>query len=290
MKRERSLLFLVGNLSSRGVLQRYLAGLLVFASAGLLFFSGTDSEGLANLRAALLDATAGVTRVIDRPVQSVWGVVEDARLLLQAHDENERLRQENRRLQGWEALARSATRENAELREALTLVSEDRPPFVSARVVGASASAPLRTVVIDRGASDGVKVGDAVVTPDGLVGHVVEAGRGAARVLLLTNAISQIPVFGDRSGKTAVLTGNRSALLDLAYFDHATDAASFSEGEFLYTSGQGGLFPASLLVGTVVRVDGSLRVLPAVDWGGMRFVQVVGGPGIPTAGSGPAIE
>lgn len=290
MKRDRSLLFLVGNLSSRGVLQRYVAGLLVLASAGLLFFSRTESEGLAHLRAALLDVTAAVTKAVDRPVQSLRGVMDDAGLLLRAHGENERLRQENRRLQGWEALARRATRENAELRAILMLVSEDRPPFVSARVTGSSSSAPLRTVVIDRGTSDGIAVGDAVATPDGLVGHVVETGRSAARVLLLTNAISQIPVFGDRSGRTAILTGNRSALLDLAYFDHATDASSFSEGEFLYTSGQGGLFPASLLVGTVVRVDGEMRVLPAVDWGGMRFVQVMGGPGVPVAGRGPAVE
>src|SRR3546814_11384359 len=99
----------------------------------------------------------------------------------------------------------------------MNLVPAPEIDFVSAHVVGDLGGAFVRSVLVDAGARDNVEKGQAAVTGEGLAGRVFEVGHRAARVLLLTDINSRIPVVIERTRDRAVVAGNTSSLLRLLY-------------------------------------------------------------------------
>ena len=108
--------------------------------------------------------------------------------------ENIRLAEENERLLGWQQVALRLSAENAELRDLAKLVPEPAISFVTARVIADSGGAYARSVMVNAGRDNGVARGQAAMTGEGLVGRVAEVGSRAARILLITDLNSRVPV------------------------------------------------------------------------------------------------
>src|SRR5436853_3534251 len=101
--------------------------------------------------------------------------------------------------------------ENVELRDLAKLVPEPAISFVTARVIADSGGAYARNVMVNAGRDNGVTRGQAAITGEGLVGRVAEVGSRAARVLLITDLDSRVPVIVDGTGQRAILAGDNSA-------------------------------------------------------------------------------
>ena len=257
----------------KGWLQRFAFVLLVGAAIGLLLLGKAGSPFVDRLRITITDTVAPVLDVLSRPVATVSDVVAEVRQFVNLRSEVGRLREENERLRHWQAAARKLDHENAAYRDLLNLVPEPRPRFVTARVIGDSGGAFVRTVLITAGAGDGVRKGQAVVNGDGLVGRVVETGARSARVLLLTDLNARIPVVVESTRVAAILAGDNTDRQRLVFLP---DDARVSPGERIVTSGRGGMLPAGLPIGVIASVDGdSVRVQPLVDWHTLEFVQVL---------------
>ncbi|MFQ5985166.1 MAG: rod shape-determining protein MreC, partial [Alphaproteobacteria bacterium] len=187
--------------------------------------------------------------------------------------ENARLREDNRRLLHWEVVARRLEHENASLKAILNTVAEPRTAFVTGRVIADAGSAFVRTVLINAGAREGVAKGQAVVTADGLVGRVVEVGDRTARILLLTDLNSRVPVVVEPTRTPAILAGDNSDLLRLTFLP---DGARVQPGERIVTSGQGGMLPPGLAIGVVESVaEEGFRVQPFVEWHRLGYIRVL---------------
>jgi rod shape-determining protein MreC len=160
-----------------------------------------------------------------------------------------------------------------ELRSLLRLVPQPAVSFVTARVIANSGGAFVRNFLVDAGSDSGVARGQAVITGDGLVGRVVEVGTRAARILLVTDLNSRIPVIVERSRQRAILSGDNSGRPLLEYRD---PAAAVNIGDRLVTSGEGGVFPPGLPVGVVSAVNGGTpRVAPYVELSRVEYVRIV---------------
>ena len=92
----------------------------------------------------------------------------------------------------WELDAKKLKNENRILRELLSSVQSLDHPFITAEVYGTSGASFVRTLTINAGSRIGIKVGQAVVNSNGLIGRIVETGFNASRVLLVTDINSQI--------------------------------------------------------------------------------------------------
>ena len=106
----------------------------------------------------------------------------------------------------------------------------------------------MRTVLVNAGTDDRVARGQAAITGEGLVGRLTEVGNRAARVLLITDLNSRIPVTIESSHANAVLAGDNSERPRLLYLP-SPDAVKI--GDRIVTSGEGGVFPPGLPVGVV---------------------------------------
>jgi len=177
------------------------------------------------------------------------------------------------RLRDWYQTALSLQAENESLQKILNLKLEPQQGFVTARIIADSSSAFARSLLVLVGDADGVESGQAVLAGDGLIGRVIESGRKSARVLLLTDINSRIPVLIQGTNQRAIMAGKNT---DLPGLVHLPPDIEIEAGARVITSGHGGLFPYGLPIGEIVRDgDGRLAVQPYADLDRVQMVRIV---------------
>ncbi|OLD55856.1 MAG: rod shape-determining protein MreC [Armatimonadetes bacterium 13_1_40CM_3_65_7] len=196
------------------------------------------------VQVVLAPVAAGPSRISDVVDHGVALITEIGRL----RTENRRLAAEVARLRAENAQLQDAAQEAQRLR---SLLAVRQPSFriVSARVIGRDPSHWFNTLLIDRGPRDGVRRNDPVVTSEGLVGHVIEASGGWARVLLILDPRSAIGVLVGGSRDAGVAEGQGQRILRVKYLSRDAD---IQPGDQVVTAGLGEIYPRGLVVGTVV--------------------------------------
>jgi rod shape-determining protein MreC len=257
----------------RAAIQRVSFPLLLLASAIMIALGKSDQVGFESLRDRVMDVAAPTLEVLSRPASLLDAAISWAGDFVGVYRTNAQLTTENERLLVWQEAALRLASENAELRDLLKLVPESSNSYVTARIIANSGGAYVRSVMVNAGRDNGVFRGQAAITGDGLVGRVTEVGNKAARVLLITDLNSRIPIVVEASRRRAILTGDNSERPGLLNFE-AGPAPRI--GDRIVTSGQGGVFPPGLPVGTVVAVDsGTARVEPYAALSRVEYLRLV---------------
>ena len=143
--------------------------------------------------------------------------------------------------------------------------------------------------MVNAGNRDGVAKGQAAITSEGLAGRVAEVGVRSARVLLVTDINSRIPVLVGEGRDRAILAGDNTNQPRLRYLAPGTE---IRPGDYVVTSGHGAIFPPGLPIGVVTQAsETTMRVQPFVDWAHMEFLRLADYelPGTlrPAQGAGP---
>ena len=257
----------------RTAIQRTLLPVLVLLSAAIVVLGKADQLLFDSMRTAVTDTVAPVLEAFSRPLAAAGSAIDKVQLLITTYRENERLESENARLLQWQQTALNLAADNQKLRGLLKAVPENSVSYVTARVIANSGGAYVRMLLIDAGADDHVARGQAAITGEGLVGRLTEVGNRAARVLLITDLNSRIPVTIESSHVNAVLAGDNSERPRLLYLPSA-DAVKI--GDRVVTSGEGGVFPPGLPVGVVAAMDaGGPRIEPYVELSQAGYLLVV---------------
>lgn len=257
----------------RSLAQRFAFLLLLGASVGLLMVGRTDPQIFERARMSVLDATAPLLDAMSRPIATAQDLVEQARGLAHLHDENARLRAENARLHNWYNAARTLIAENGQLRDLLHFVADNPARSVTARVIGDANGPFLRSLLVNAGARDGIERGQSAMTGNGLLGRVASVGERSARILLINDLNSRIPVLVEASRARAVLAGDNSDRPRLTYLSANADVPV---GARIVTSGHGGVFPPGLPIGTVDEIgDAGVRVRLFTSSHRLEYVRLV---------------
>jgi rod shape-determining protein MreC len=253
--------------------QRFNFLFLIAAAVGLMVLGKAETAVVERVRMIVADAFVPILDAIERPVATVNQAFERVNEIIHVHAENARLREENERLLKWQSVARNLEAENRSMRDLLHFTPEAAVSFASARVVGHGGGSFMRAVLVTAGAEDGVTKGQAAMTGEGLVGRVTEVGDRSARVLLITDINSYVPVVLESSRDRAVLAGDNSERPRLLFLPNR---AKPQIGERVTTSGHGGVFPAGLPVGIIASTDdGGVRVQPFVDFDRLEHVRLI---------------
>ncbi|WP_290977700.1 rod shape-determining protein MreC [Ferrovibrio sp.] len=257
----------------KGLVQRFAFLLLIGAALGLILLSRIDRPAVERVRAITADIFEPMLTAVSQPIAFIGNIVGTIDDLIFAHEENVRLRTENARLLQWQDVARRLEQDNASLRRLLAAGPDLGHSFVTGRVIADGGGLFVRTALINIGSKDGVKKGQATIGEGGYVGRVAEVGQRAARILLLTDLNSRLPVMIQETGHRAVLAGDNSPQPKLEYL-HA--GAKPQVGQMVVTSGDGGQFPVGIPVGEIVAVgEGNVRLRPFVELGRLDFLRVV---------------
>jgi rod shape-determining protein MreC len=192
--------------------------------------------------------------------------------------ENEALRGELARLQMRNAELEGRAVEADRLAALLAFRdTHSESPMLPARVISASADASSKTIYIDRGQGDGVRRNMGVITPDGVVGKVLEVYRGTSQVQLLSDREGGVGALLATNRTQGVVRGTGEPVLEMRYVSNDDPVAA---GERVLTSGQDRLFPKDLPVGTVIEVKAGnpfkqIRVRPAAHLDQLEEVLVL---------------
>lgn len=251
------------------------AGLALLALGAL---SSSRDDGALGHSVGLLGAPVqAVVRVL---AEGIGATVDRYALSVGAHREAEGLRQELAELKRELLAVEEIAQENHRLRALLEFKETVTLALEPARVVGRSASAWFRTIVLDRGSDHGVLTDSPVVTSAGVIGRVYEVGPKASRVLLITDPSSAVDAIVQRTRAQVVVEGRLGATCRLLYLARGDDAAV---GDRVVTSGLGGVFPKGLLLGEITRVDVTLgdvfqraELAPSADFSRLEEVFIVG--------------
>ena len=257
----------------RSLRERSATGLLIGLSLMLLVVGKVDVRLTAAVDDMLRDVVVPVLAVLRPPLEVARHGLDQIKAILATHEENRRLREENRRLLARDTEAAWLSVENRSLRRMLAVPGPPAAPKrLTARVVGDSGGGFVRALLIDAGREQGVVTGMPALAPEGLVGRVVDVGRTSARVLLVTDFNSRIPVVIAGSGDHAVLEGDNSPLPRLRFLPLNP---SFAVGDLVLTSGRGGILPPGLPVGSITDSGGQTRVTPLVDWSRLDYLALI---------------
>lgn len=223
------------------------AALLVL-SLLFIFVSSFQSTGLGNLRMQIADSVVPVISAVTKPFYAAVDFVSNVSGMAELRAENTKLKAENSRLREWYQAALVLQSENQSLKELLNLKVEPHYQYISTRIIADGGNAYVKSVLASAGKEDGVEKGQPVISGEGLIGRVVEAGKHASRILLLTDYNSRVPVMVEGSRQRAILAGNNT---NRPVIKHLPPDTAIEEGMRVITSGHGGLFPPGLAVGVI---------------------------------------
>ena len=252
---------------------------IVIALAVVLVLLGKAQNGLFDrARAGASDAMAPILERVRAPVVAIqrWG--GSIGEIFSVYEQNLKLKEENARLRQWRNVAVVLQGRVGRYQALLHAVPDPGMDAVLARVIGRANRPFLQTMILDAGRDQHALPGQAVVDARGMIGRIYVSGRHTSWVILLTDLNSRIPVTvtasaGGTSNIQAIMTGDNSRLPVLEMVSHTV---TLHPGDQVTSSGDGGLLPAGLPVGTVISDGrGGWRVALLADASEAQDVEVL---------------
>jgi rod shape-determining protein MreC len=257
---------------SRPIRRILVGGLVCFLLAIFLIWR-IDSPRVERFRTALVDRLVPSFDWALLPVTKAADMVDAFQSYDSLYDQNQELRRELQQMKSWKEAALQLEQQNARLLELNQVRLDPSLTHVTGVVLVDSGSPFRQSVLLNVGARDGIRDGWAAMDGIGLVGRISGVGERTSRVILLTDSNSRIPVVVQPSGQRALLSGDNSAGPLLEFLEKAD---LVRPGDQVITSGDGGVFPAGLLVGQVAQgPDRRLRARLSADYGRLEFLRVL---------------
>ena len=219
----------------------------------MLVVAMVDPRGFAGVRGLALDATTPVTSGGRSVVRFFSDGTGTAGNYLMAASQNAELKRRLAATRQKMIEARAIEFENRRLKGLLKLGDELSDDVAAGRIVGSSFDSSRRLGTLSVGSAAGVSVGQPVRGAEGLLGRVLETGRYASRVLLVTDGASNVPVQLIRDGTPALATGRGDGTIEIKPLEVGENP--FRRGDLFVTSGTGGIYPPHVPVAIVARAD-----------------------------------
>jgi rod shape-determining protein MreC len=252
---------------------------IVIALAVVLVLLGKAQSGLLDkARVHVTDMLAPVLQTVRAPVAGFDRWMGSISEIFSVYQQNLKLKEENARLRQWRNVAIVLQGRVGRYQTLLHAVPDPQMNAVLARVIGRANRPFLQTMILDAGREHHALPGQAVVDARGMIGRIYLTGSRTSWVILLTDLNSRIPVtisasVGNSGNIQGMMTGDNSAYPTIDMVSHTV---ALHEGDQVTSSGDGGLLPSGLPIGTVVS-DGSggWRVALLADAGASQDVEIL---------------
>ena len=259
-------------LLQRGAKQKFSLFVLILLS---LFIFALDISGLKPIkiiRSLLNDGVYRISAISSSPIK-FSGTVKDFFIThIFVYKENRKLKTELEELKNKDFQTLYLQTANKRLQDIIQLEKKSAFTTIAAKVILDKNSPYLNSVIINRGSSSRIKLGMPVLSEGNLVGRVVEVNFLSARILLLNDLNSKIPVMISPKGSQAILSGNGE---DKPKLEYLPEKFELSDKNLVFTSGKDGIFFEGIPVGNAISEGNKIKVKLFSDPNQMSFVKVV---------------
>ena len=252
--------------------QRFSLILLIFFSLILLVLGRQNFKPIDYIKISIKEIIYRSTFIISVPenyLKKTYSTIQDH---FNFYGEYSKIKTELKKLKAQDKINDFIISENIRLKKVVDdyIVESDE---IIAKILIDKKSPFLRSIVVNKGSAEGIKLGMAVLDNNYLIGKVVEVNFSTARVLLLSDLNSKIPIIIEPGGIEAILsgTGQHNGIIQYSKEKYIIDKESV-----VYTSGSGGLFKSGIPIGTIKNIDIDIpqRVSFFSDFSQLRFVKI----------------
>ncbi len=238
-----------------GPWSRGLLVILVLLSVALLALDRSQPEQsrFDMARRAIADASKPAMTLLSAPLRTLNQFSGALASNWQAAKKVRALEQDNHNLMQWRDLALALHEKMSRYEELLGAPQAPTPIVITARAITDTGGPFVRARLVNVGSDDGVAEGQAVLAYNGLIGRVMNVGKRASRVLLLTDLNSRVPVYIVDAQAHAILAGDNSGAPRLIYIERGVE---IEPGMRVMTSGEDGVLPRGLAVGQIAPAGG----------------------------------
>lgn len=270
MKRRGALLIKLGELKL--LLRRFFIFLLFVFAFFSIMLSRVDSIIVGAINSVVMDVTGPIMQVVEFPSRVIHRIYTYFYDVSHIYSDNVALRAENRQMMILQNKVRTLEVENQLLGRLLNYTPPVDATFMSAKIIAESGDNFTHALLIYIG-DEAVKKGQIVLGDESVIGRVDKVSGRYAKVILVTDINSKIPVVVERTRVRGILSGNNTAMPQLIFTRSTSDIQA---GDVVVTSGVGGMFPAGLPIGFVSSIKGSLITVETMaDISRVEYVRIV---------------
>ncbi len=271
MKRRKSLFMHLSNI--RLLAKKFALALLFLSAFVLMLVNKTDTAIIEKTSSVATDALSPMIDILVIPARAVADVYDYLKELKQIHQENQELRQENRKLLQAKDRAQALEIENRILSRLLNYVTPPEAKFITARVIAEEGDAFSHSLIAYTGDAKGVRKGQVVLSNRGVVGRIEQVGKLYSKIILITDINSKIPVMVERTRVRGILTGDNTPTPKMVFIPLE---AELTVGDRIVTSGVAGVFPAGLPIGKISSIEkNNVKIKTFTNLERLEYVKIV---------------
>lgn len=270
MKRRGTLLIRIGEL--KVLLRRVFIFILFLCAFLFILLSKVDSPVVDKANHFVINITGPIMQVVELPSRFIHRIYTYFYDISHIYADNRALRVENKQMMMLQNKVRTLEVENQLLERLLNYVPPQDATFMSAKIIAESGDSFTHTLLVYVG-DEAVKKGQIVLGDESVIGRIDAVSGKYAKVILVTDINSKIPVVVERTRVRGILSGNNTALPQLMFTRSTSD---IQEGDVIVTSGVGGMFPSGLPIGFVNSIkNGVIDVETMADISRVEYVRIV---------------
>jgi rod shape-determining protein MreC len=259
-------------LLQRGAKQKFSLFVLILLSLSIFALDISELKPIKILRSLLNDGVYRISAISSSPIK-FSGVVKDFFITHTfIYKENQKLKTELEELKNKDFQTLYLQTANKRLQDIIQLEKKSVFTTIAAKVILDKNSPYLNSVIINRGSSSRIKLGMPVLSEDNLLGRVVEVNFLSARILLLNDLNSKIPVMISPKGSQAILSGDGE---DKPKLEYLPEKFELGDKNLVFTSGKDGVFFEGIPVGNAISEDNKIKVKLFSDPNQVSFVNVI---------------
>lgn len=271
MKRRRVLFMQLSHI--RLLVKKFALAILFLVAFIMMLVNKTDTVLIDKTSSVATDIVSPVIDVLIIPARifaNIYDYFKDMRL---AYKENQQLKAENRHLRLIGERARALEIENRLLSKLLNYSKPPEEKLLTARVIAEEGDAFSHSLIAYVGSGNEVKKGEIVLNDRGVIGRIDKTGSLYAKILLITDINSRIPVVVERTRVRGIMAGDNTRRPKMVFIPLSSE---INVGDRIVTSGVAGVFPPGLPVGVVSEVNRrDIRITPYADLDSLEYVKIV---------------
>ena len=253
--------------------KKFAVVLLFFVAFVMMLFNKTDSVLIDKTSSVATDILSPIIELLVIPAKLLSGTLNYAYDFKNVRDENKRLKEENRELIIKSSRAIALEAENKLLSGLLNYIAPKGVSYITARVIAEEGNAFSHSLIAYIGGNKNIKKGQVVLSDAGVVGRIDKVGVMYAKIIMVTDINSKIPVMIERNRIRGILSGDNTSVPKLIF---TPLDAEFKIGDRVITSGVAGVFPPGLPIGKIVSIEkNNIKVKTFSNLDRIEYIRIV---------------
>ena len=249
--------------------QRFSLIGLIFFSIILIVLTRINFTPINYLKSGLNEVVYRISFIVSLPEKKLVSSADTIKEHYKMYEEFVFLKKSLKDLEGDKYTLNYLVSENKRLRKLIDeyIINSDE---LVAKVLLDKESPFLKSIIVNKGSQDNVKIGMAVLDGPYLIGKIVEVNYSSSRALLISDLNSKIPVILEPGNIQSIMSGSGKTLGEIQYFKNSD--LKISDNKLIYTSGSGGIFKAGIPIG---KLNEENKVEFLSDLSQLTFVKLV---------------